>query len=113
MENLFIYGTLHDPDVQMRLLGRTVTGIPTVLLNYTRNIDLFPPYPVAIADEEESINGWLLHITQEELLKLDEYEGENYIRIRVKLETGMQAWVYCASPILLEQSDTPPNNLDA
>jgi hypothetical protein len=38
--------------------------------------------------------------------KLDEYEGENYVRVRVTLATGIQAWVYCASPLLLKSGNT-------
>ena len=100
MENLFVYGTLHDPKVQLLLIGRTVPSIPAVLLKYRRDIELFPPYPVAVSDADSYINGWLIRVTEQELVKLDEYEGENYIRIRVTLATGIEAWVYTASPKL-------------
>jgi gamma-glutamylcyclotransferase (GGCT)/AIG2-like uncharacterized protein YtfP len=102
MEDLFVYGTLHDPKVHVALIGRRLDSIPTVLLKYKRNEALFAPYPVAIPDADSYINGWLIRVTAEELVKLDEYEGENYIRIRVMLATGIEAWVYCASPLLLE-----------
>ena len=102
MENLFVYGTLHDPKIQLLLIGRTVTSIPAVLLKYRRDTELFPPYPVAVPDTDSYINGWLLRVTEEELVRLDEYEGENYIRIRVTLATGIEAWMYCASPKLLD-----------
>jgi gamma-glutamylcyclotransferase (GGCT)/AIG2-like uncharacterized protein YtfP len=98
METLFVYGTLYDKQVQLTLLGHTLIGVPDVLLKYTRNIELFPPYPVAMPDAGGYVNGWVLRVTPEELVKLDEYEGENYIRIRVRLASGIEAWVYRGNP---------------
>ena len=104
LETLFVYGTLHDPKVQLLLLGRHLTSTPDVLLKYRRDMVLFPPYPVAVADAESYINGWVLCVNAEELERLDKYEGENYIRIRVTLASGLQAWVYTASPLLLNKN---------
>ena len=110
MEKLFVYGTLHDPKVQVMLLGREVASVDDVLSGYFRNTDLFPPYPVAVQDDNATINGWVLQVTTVELIKLDVYEGENYIRVRVTLQSGTDAWVYCASPLLLE--NTASNNAE-
>jgi gamma-glutamylcyclotransferase (GGCT)/AIG2-like uncharacterized protein YtfP len=63
--------------------------------------------PVAVPDANSYINGWLIRVTEEELGRLDEYEGENYVRIRVTLATGIEAWVYRASPLLLGGKDAP------
>lgn len=106
METLFVYGTLHDPKVQMMLIGRELASVPDVLMGYFRNTDLFPPYPVALPIADSSINGWRLEVTAAELTKLDIYEGENYIRVQVTLASGTSAWVYCASPLLLGASNT-------
>jgi gamma-glutamylcyclotransferase (GGCT)/AIG2-like uncharacterized protein YtfP len=100
-ETLFVYGTLHDPQVQLLLIGRRLNSTPDVLLKYRRDTELFPPYPVAVVDADGYINGWVLRVNSEELERLDNYEGENYIRVRVSLASGLQAWVYTASPILL------------
>ena len=99
METLFVYGTLHDPRVQKVLLGRTLHSSPDVLPNYARRTDLLPPYPVAMPDDEDrAIRGWVLHVTAEELEKLDHYEGSSYIRVRVTLASGIEAWVYRGHP---------------
>ena len=36
----------------------------------------------------------ILHLTPDQIMKLDEYEGEHYDRIRVELEKGHMAWTY-------------------
>ena len=104
LETLFVYGTLHDPEVQLMLLGRRLNSTSDVLLKYRRDTELFPPYPVAVVDAEGYINGWVLRVNAEELQRLDDYEGENYIRVRVTLASSLQAWVYTASPVLLHKN---------
>ena len=86
------------------LLGRRLNSTPDVLLKYRRDTELFPPYPVAVVDTNGYINGWVLRVNSEELERLDRYEGENYIRVRVTLASGLQTWVYTASPLLLNKS---------
>jgi gamma-glutamylcyclotransferase (GGCT)/AIG2-like uncharacterized protein YtfP len=102
-ETLFVYGTLHDPKVQLLLIGRRLNSTPDVLLKYRRDTELFPPYPVAVVDADGYINGWVLRVNADELERLDNYEGENYIRVRVALASGLHAWVYTASPLLLDK----------
>ena len=106
-ETLFVYGTLHDPRVQKILLGRTLASRPDVLPRYRRNLELFPPYPVAMPDESASINGWVLKVTAKELEKLDHYEGENYVRVRVTLASGSDAWVYRGNPVVYDETIRP------
>jgi gamma-glutamylcyclotransferase (GGCT)/AIG2-like uncharacterized protein YtfP len=110
LETLFVYGTLHDPKVQLLLIGRRLNSTPDVLLKYRRDTELFPPYPVAVVDADGYINGWVLRVNSEELERLDNYEGENYIRVRVALASGLQAWVYTASPLLLNKSSENGND---
>ena len=38
----------------------------------------------------------VFEITVEELLHADKYEPANYKRIKVKLESGKEAWIYVA-----------------
>lgn len=108
METLFVYGTLHDTNIQLMLIGRSLSSVPDVLMGYVRDTDLFAPYPVALPEAGAAINGWRLEVSADELIKLDDYEGENYIRVRVTLESGLESWVYCASQHLLDnpQPDT-------
>ena len=94
MELLFVYGTLHEPEVQLRLIGRTLASSVDNLSGYERNFSLLPPYPVAMPSENSSIQGHVLEVTPEELAQFDIYETEAYQRIRVNLQSGKNAWVY-------------------
>jgi gamma-glutamylcyclotransferase (GGCT)/AIG2-like uncharacterized protein YtfP len=98
MELLFVYGTLHEPDVQIRLIGRTVPSETDSLRGYERNFNLLPPYPVAMPAENSEIHGHILEIRAEELVIFDIYETQAYQRIRVNLQSGREAWVYIGNP---------------
>lgn len=97
-EKLFVYGTLQDPLVQKSLIGRTVTGEADTLSGYIINMALMPPYPVALAKENSTIDGHVLSVTNEELNLLDDYEGDCYLRVDVTLQSKQNAWVYIGNP---------------
>jgi gamma-glutamylcyclotransferase (GGCT)/AIG2-like uncharacterized protein YtfP len=105
--NLFVYGSLRDPAVQRGLFGRLVEGA----------IDALPGYrlgTVTIRDEaairtsgtdthlivspsddpEDRVSGLVLRLTEAELAVADAYEVEDYARIAVTLESGIEAFVY-------------------
>lgn len=92
-ERLFVYGTLQDPLIQKRLLGRTITGHPDQLPDFVRVSDDLP-YPVALPQDGDVIDGLILDVTPRELARLDLYEGDGYIRVQVTLVSGTQAWAY-------------------
>lgn len=98
MEKLFVYGTLHEPEVQIRLIGHIVPSVPETLCGYERDFSLLPPYPVAMPAENSEIQGHVLEITAEELDLFDIYETAAYKRIRVMLQSGREAWVYIGNP---------------
>ena len=98
MEKLFVYGTLHEPEVQIRLIGHTVPSEPDVLFGYERDFSLLPPYPVAMPVENSVLQGHILDITAEELGLFDIYETAAYKRIRVTLQSSREAWVYIGNP---------------
>lgn len=98
MIDLFVYGTLQDGVVQQSLVGRTIDGALDTLEDYTINTMLMPPYPVAIKETGARIDGQVLRITEDELALLDDYEGACYLRIRVWLVSGTDAWVYVGNP---------------
>ncbi|GAB5492822.1 MAG: hypothetical protein Phog2KO_30370 [Phototrophicaceae bacterium] len=98
MEKLFVYGTLQDSHVQHSLLGREILGQTDCLQGYSINFVLLPPYPVAMPDDNGQVDGQILDLSTNELEKLDDYEGEGYLRIRVWLESGQEAWVYIGNP---------------
>ncbi len=96
MELLFVYGTLQDPEVQMRAFGRTTAGTPALLDGYRRDditID-GSDYFIAVPDGASSIDGRVLEVTPAELIGIDQYEGKEYRRLRVTLHSGVEAWFY-------------------
>jgi gamma-glutamylcyclotransferase (GGCT)/AIG2-like uncharacterized protein YtfP len=97
MERLFVYGTLRDPLVQIRVIGRSPTGSADHLDGYERgSIKLgereYPILDAAAADSH--VEGLVLEVSEEELHRLDIYETSAYRRIRVLLRSGVEAWAY-------------------
>lgn len=87
---VFVYGTLRYAPVRWIVMGRAGETEPHTLRGYTKTaLDIRP-------DREGKVEGLLLHVTDEELRRLDRYErlGVRYLRNRVTLEDGRQAWVY-------------------
>ena len=98
MESLFVYGTLQDPQVQARVFGRVTPGQPDVLPGYSKsNITINGSvYFIARNDPSGAISGLVLDVTPAELVEIDHYEGDDYRRVRVRLQSGRESWVYCA-----------------
>jgi gamma-glutamylcyclotransferase (GGCT)/AIG2-like uncharacterized protein YtfP len=107
---LFSYGTLQDKAVQLAQFGRQLDGGPDALLGFTRG-------QVAVDDDEgraaglthyenavpsaqatDRIEGVALEVTDDELLRADDYEAPaGYTRHEVTLASGTRAWVYIAA----------------
>jgi gamma-glutamylcyclotransferase (GGCT)/AIG2-like uncharacterized protein YtfP len=108
-ELLFSYGTLQKEKVQLELFGKTLHGLTDVLSGYrTVQIEIkdqavlstseqrYHLIAVPSNDKNDFINGIVLELTEEELHIADEYETEDYKRIRAMLESGKESWVYVA-----------------
>lgn len=111
-EYLFSYGTLQKKEVQLSLFGRAFHGTPDTLEGYTTaEIEITDTEflakgehsrqltAVVSADKTDSIRGTVLEMTEEELLEADDYEPDNFERIRVELASGKEAWLYVAIEI--------------
>lgn len=96
MEEIFTYGTLQDPKVQMKIIGRTIKGIPDGLAGYKKSTITIGNilYPIIIPGGNSVIQGKVIAVTQEELQKIDAYETSAYRRELVTLQSGKEAWVY-------------------
>ena len=96
MEFLFVYGTLQDPAVQSRIIGRIVTGTPDVLEGYFKTEYAMPEgiYPLVIPRHGQTVEGLVLEVTADELRRMDAYETAAYRRVRVPLRSGRTSWVY-------------------
>ena len=96
MTSLFVYGTLMNRKVRRKLLGRTFSGQPAVLSNFTliRTPANFGYYPIAVPRKNGTVSGLILRgLTSRDFEILDEYEEVGrgpYQRIvvSVKLEGG-------------------------
>ena len=98
-EMIFAYGTLRDEVTQIKVFGRATDGIPDVLDGYrldSINLD-GTVYPIAHQDDNGVVNGLRYPVTLAELDLIDVYEGDEYGRIRVRLRSGENSWVYVAS----------------
>ena len=108
MEYLFSYGTLKNPEVQVELFGRELRSFKDVLTGYRvqeieiRDEDFLSTgsqslQKIAIPSvEEDTIEGLVLEMSRDELLKADAYEPDDYHRVKVNLASGKQAWLYAA-----------------
>jgi gamma-glutamylcyclotransferase (GGCT)/AIG2-like uncharacterized protein YtfP len=101
-ETLFAYGTLNDPEIQLKLYQKKLKGKPDQLSEYylstvTQNENnILNTYAIAIYSGKQSdiIPGMVYEITQQELEATDIYEGPEYKRVRVQLQSGLTAWIY-------------------
>ena len=97
LHRLFVYGTLLEGSIQELVIGRRITGEPAVLAGFRRTTTLQSggAYPILVEDADATpVEGQILEVTDEELARLDEYEGDAYRRLQVTVESGAECWVY-------------------
>ena len=106
-ERLFSYGTLQKESVQLSTFGRRLDGSPDALVGYRlQMIQITDQEFVATSGAEyhrnleftgntsDLVEGTVFSVTQQELEQADAYEPDGYERVRVKLRSGTEAWVY-------------------
>lgn len=82
---LFVYGTLKDKEIRTLLLGREVESQEATLKDYAVYVDKSGYY--FLKEEKGSYaKGLILHITEEDLKKIDQWEEApiDYYRAQVK-----------------------------
>lgn len=107
MELLFSYGTLQQEEVQLETFGRKLVGIKDVLEGYVLSeIEIFDEKVIAISGKKfhpilKKINnsndiviGTAFELTEKELKLSDQYEVDEYTRVRDILKSGMKTWIY-------------------
>jgi hypothetical protein len=105
--NLFSYGTLQYPEVQMASFGRLLDGSADRMRGYRKEMveitdpevieksgERFHPVVVPSSNPDDEISGKVFQITPDELAAADAYEVADYKRIAVVLKSGITAWVY-------------------
>lgn len=104
---LFSYGTLQLREVQIANYGRPLEGSPDALAGYRlTEVPDRDPNAVRISgtkmhfivqptgNPDDRVPGLLFLLTAEELAATDRYEGSDYGRAELMLESGRRAFVY-------------------
>ena len=107
---LFSYGTLQDPAVQIANFGRRLQGTADSLTGFEiGEIEITDPEVIAESglthhlilhpseNSTATVPGTVLRITENDLAAADVYEAEVYARVRARLASGLEAWVYIAA----------------
>ena len=102
--------TLQDKSVQLANFGRELLGRADALPGYQETlVEITDPAVVATsgkthhpivqasAHPSHEVAGTVFEITASELASADSYEVSDYKRVRVRLKSGLQAWVYVQS----------------
>lgn len=86
MTNIFTYGSLMFDSVWQQLVTQNYTSEILTLPGFERRALKHASYPAAIPAAHKSIRGRLYHaVSDEDVLRLDNFEGDEYIRIRQPL----------------------------
>jgi gamma-glutamylcyclotransferase (GGCT)/AIG2-like uncharacterized protein YtfP len=96
MEKLFAYGTLLEPEVQKRVFTMTLKGIAAQLKGYEKfsvHIDSVQ-YPSIRIAPNGVVDGMVFEVSANGLQHTDAYEGSEYKRKKVLLESREHAWAY-------------------
>ena len=110
---LFSYGTLRQPEVQLATFGRLLEGREAAVVGFRLEwLTITDPAVIATSGSDRhpllvpladgaapdaatgSVAGTVFRVTPAELDAADEYEVDDYVRVRVPLDTGEEAWVY-------------------
>jgi hypothetical protein len=105
--NLFSYGTLQLESVQISSFGRRLRGAPDSMPGFRKDmIEIIDPDVLKASGERyhpivspsgnpaDEIAGMVFQVTAAELAAADTYEVGDYQRIKVRLKSGKDAWVY-------------------
>ncbi len=96
-EYLFTYGTLQEKEVQKMIFSRILAGNEDHLKAHTISKELVGGlYPTveSTSKSAKGVPGIVYIISKEELLRVDDYEGDAYYRKKATLASGTEAWVY-------------------
>ncbi|MGX6605250.1 gamma-glutamylcyclotransferase family protein [Micromonosporaceae bacterium Da 78-11] len=107
MPLLFSYGTLRDPAVQRSTFGRELVARVDRILGFRLELlEITDPRVIAVSGQShhpilvptgelaDSVDGAVLELTDEELLRADGYEVDEYHRVKSFLASGDSVWVY-------------------
>lgn len=113
MHNVFTYGSLMFSPVWQQVVDGDYRHQSATLSGFKRTRVQSEEYPVIFANTHEHVTGQLYAgVSDYDLSKLDEFEGEFYVRqaLEVLAATGenVTCFVYVLSPIHLSIIDDKP-----
>jgi len=107
MPLLFSYGTLQQEEVQLSTFGRRLEGTPDNLVGFIitevkiedQDVILksgkeYHPIAKITNSTQNQVAGIVFEITDDELIRSDQYEVDAYKRVKTTLKSGKIAWVY-------------------
>lgn len=101
MEKIFTYGTLQDAPIQQLVIGRLLgEGTPDTLRGYkmAKLKGIHATYNIILPATGGTVDGIVYEVTNEELEKIDAYEGDAYVRVSATLMSNTRAWIYRDNP---------------
>lgn len=105
------------PKLRLALLNRETQSQPAQLKHYRRFKVKGQTYPGLILAHGDRVDGCVLQgLSDEELLKLDDYEGEEYTRIVVEVEINsalQKVYTYLFTPSNSNRMTREPWSLDS
>lgn len=94
---LFVYGTLKKGEKNHHRLDGSDFLKQEKLFGFKRSEGIGPA--IMPGGEDDLVEGELYQVDSEVLDKIDEYEGDEYIRELVELDDGSEAYAYIYVPI--------------
>ena len=95
-------------------VARWARGAPDTLLGYrlAKLTGIHDVYSILQPHAGSKVEGALFDVTSDELERLDDYEGDAYQRVSVRLVSKTRAWAYMENPkssfrIHIEPPDSP------
>ena len=110
MQLLFSYGTLQQGNVQLANFGRELVGykdsLPLYKIDQLRITDprvlresgkKFHPILQYTGKFSDEVTGTVFELTENEIAHADDYEVDDYNRVRATLKSGRCCWIYAAA----------------
>lgn len=110
MQLLFSYGTLQQDNIQQANFGRKLLGykdsLPGYVVEQLRITDPrvlresgkeFHPILQYTGRSSDEVTGTVFELTENEIVHADDYEVDDYQRVKATLKSGRSCWVYAAA----------------
>ena len=108
--NLFLYGSLMDPDIVAAVVGWVPTTFPGRVAGWLRVTYPGVPYPLLVrmqlSPHLHSVTGLVWRdVPAEALKRMDKFEGKQYTREVVYTEDDVECQMYIEKACLTEEWD--------